>query len=271
MNYHFLSNEQWREMWIRQAEFNDVSELPAMVPLDVQSRLHGTSGVSAMRGALKFRDVVLDNIGPVLLRSTLLDFGCGWGRHIRVFLKDFDRDNIFGVDIDQSNIDYINELLPGVNAILCKENVQLPIESSSIDLIISFSVFSHINEDSARYWLGELSRVLKPSGVAIITSWGRSLFDIFEKIKTTGQFDYAWEKNIDLAFNDKDAVKNMYENGQYVFGRHGNTGLHLDPNLYGISLMPKQWIENNTKFIIQSVIDSPRIVPQTTFILKHNI
>lgn len=87
MNFYYISNEQWGEMWIRQAEFNDVLELPSMASLDVQSRLHGTSGVLAMRGALKFRDVVLGNIGFVPPHATLLDFGCGWGDICQYFLK----------------------------------------------------------------------------------------------------------------------------------------------------------------------------------------
>lgn len=99
-----------------------------------------------------------------------------------VFLKDFDREDIFGVVIDQSNFDYVNDLLLGVNIILCRENEQLLIAPSSIDVIISFSGFSHINEDSTLYWLAELYGVLRIGGFAVITSWGRSLFDIFNKI-----------------------------------------------------------------------------------------
>jgi SAM-dependent methyltransferase len=268
VSYEYLSNDEWRDMWLRQAEFNDVSELPKMAPLEVQSRLHGTSGVAAMRGALKFRDVVLDNAEPVSRESKLLDFGCGWGRHIRVFLKDFERANIFAVDIDQSNVSLVNDLLPGLNTITCQENVRLPVLSSSIDRIISFSVFSHISENSARFWLSELARVLKPNCTLVITSWGRSLFDIFERIRVTGKCEYPWERNIDLAFPDKDGVKRKYDGGEYVFGRHGRTGASLDADLYGISLMPRKWIEINTDLHVDRVLDDPATVPQTTFLLR---
>lgn len=266
MNYS-TSNEEWRNMWLRQAEFNDVPILPAMVPIEVQARLHGTSGVDAMRGALKFRDIVLNSIKPLKSDSTLLDFGCGWGRHIRTFLKDFRCENIYAVDIDPSNIGLINEFLPGVNGIVCHENVKLPIQSQSIELVISFSVFSHLNESSALFWINELSRVVKDSGRVIITSWGKSLFHIIERIGITGTYEYPWERNIDLSFPDKDVLIKQYNNGDYIFGRHGNTGPNLDGDLYGISLMSKQWIENNSKFVVEEVIDDPRRVPQATFIL----
>ena len=270
MQHHEYSESTWESAWLRQAKSGDVYGLPPMVPETIQSRLHGTTGAAAMQGALKFRRVLKEKIGRISSDAKLLDFGCGWGRHIRVFLKDFRDMNIYGVDIDPANIALLKKCLPNeVNIIQCYEGQPIALASNSVDLIISFSVFSHINEESAKYWLNELRRLLKPEGYIVITSWGKALFDIFARLKeTNGEIEYDWERNIDRSFPDKESIKRLYHAGQFVFGRHGSAGDSLDSNIYGISLMPKAWIENEMALKVENCIEDPSLVPQTTFILR---
>lgn len=264
-----LSETEWEELWLRHADDGSVTVFPPMAPLDRQQLLHGTSGVAAMQGALKFRRVLQRHLPKLPPSPRLLDFGCGWGRHIRVFLKDFPAPNITGVDIDPDNIGICRELLPGMSFVLSKEGAQLPVESDSQDLILSFSVFSHINEESAQFWLRELGRVLKPGGSMVVTSWGRSLFEVFERKRTTGQTLYAWEDNIARAFEDLNEVERRYRDGEFSFGRHMKSG-PLDPEVYGISLMPKRWIETHTSLRVWHWIEDTKIVPQTTFFISKD-
>lgn len=262
-----LSEEEWERLWLRHAEDGSVSMFPPMASLDRQQTLHGTSGVAAMQGALKFRRVLHRHLPKLPPSPRLLDFGCGWGRHIRVFLKDFAAADITGVDIDPENISVCRELMPEVSFVLSEEGASLPVEDDSQDLILSFSVFSHINEDSAKFWLRELARVLKPGGSMVVTSWGRALFEVFERKRTTGQTLYAWEDNITRAFNDLNEVERRYRDGEFSFGRHMKGGT-LDPEVYGISLMPKQWIERETSLRVWHWIEDTKVVPQTTFFLS---
>lgn len=264
-----LSETEWEQLWLRHAEDGSVAAFPPMAPLDRQQLLHGTSGVAAMQGALKFRRVLKRHLPKLPSSPRLLDFGCGWGRHIRAFLKDFPAPNITGVDIDPDNISLCRELLPGMSFVLSKEGAQLPVESDSQDLILSFSVFSHINEESAQFWLRELGRVLKPGGSMVVTSWGRSLFEVFERKRTTGQTLYAWEDNIARAFEDLNEVERRYHDGEFSFGRHMKSG-PLDPEVYGISLMPKRWIETHTPLRVWHWIEDTKIVPQTTFFISKD-
>lgn len=264
-----LSETEWEQLWLRHAEDGSVAAFPPMAPLDRQQLLHGTSGVAAMQGALKFRRVLRRHLPKLPPSPRLLDFGCGWGRHIRVFSKDFPAPNITGVDIDPDNIGICRELLPGMSFVLSKEGEQLPVESDSQDLILSFSVFSHINEESAQFWLRELGRVLKPGGSMVVTSWGRSLFEVFERKRTTGQTLYAWEDNIARAFEDLNEVERRYHDGEFSFGRHMKSG-PLDPEVYGISLMPKRWIETHTSLRVWHWIEDTKIVPQTTFFISKD-
>jgi len=268
MNYKNLTETAWEQLWLRQAEERDVDEIPPLAPDSIQKKLHGTSGATAIRGALKFRKIVNENIGSLSENARLLDFGCGWGRHIRVFLKDFYDDNIFGVDIDKNNIELCKKYLPNIKFLLSVENKPLDISDNSIDLIISFSVFSHINENSSKFWFRELERILKPGGHAVITSWGKILFDIYERVKNTGAYEYKWEENILKSFDDMEKVKDNYYNGMYQFGSHGMIDDALDADIYGIALMPSKWIEMNSILKVKNILDDPRDVPQTTFILR---
>jgi SAM-dependent methyltransferase len=256
-------------MWIKQATDGSVQELPKLVAEAVQRKLHGTSGVGAIRGALAFRRTVLRECGSIAPEAKLLDFGCGWGRHIRVFLKEFEPHNIYGVDIDPHNLETCRTLLPDVNFVQCFEHEPLKVKDQSIDLVISFSVFSHINEESAKRWLGELYRIIKPGGRAVLTSWGNNLFEVFDRIEKTGKVEYDWEKNIQYSFSDFADVRQRYTRGEFVFGMHGRTGGDLDPKLYGISLMPRQWVERESGFRLEKCLDNPKIVPQTTFVLER--
>lgn len=269
MDFQTLSDRQWEALWLEQASQGNVKDLPALAPQELQRRLHGTSGVAAIQGALAFRRRVLGFVGPIGADDKFLDFGCGWGRHIRVFLKDFKPENIVGVDIDPENIRVCEAHLPDCQFILSSEHQPLSLADASVKLAISFSVFSHINEESAKRWVGELFRVVKPGGFCVVTSWGRNLYDVFDRIKRTGQIEHEWERNIQRSFSDFPNAWKRYCEGEFVFGRHGSTGTALDPDVYGISLMPKQWLERNSQFQVQHYLDDPKIVPQTVFVLQR--
>jgi ubiquinone/menaquinone biosynthesis C-methylase UbiE len=129
-------------------------------------------------------------------------------------------------------------------------------------------VFSHINEESSKYWLAELYRVLKPHGMAVVTSWGANLLALFDRLDATGKTEYDWERNIDLSFPDRAKARSEFLSGEFVFGRHGNPGDNLDPDLYGITMMPRGWVEKETSFVIEEFLDNPQVVPQATFFLR---
>ena len=264
-----LTEAQWSDLWLQQAETGRVAGLPPLVDIPTQMNLHGTTGVGAMAGALKFRQVILREVGSPGPNECFVDFGCGWGRHIRVFSKDYTPDRMTGVDINPTNIALCRRHLPTVRFLTSTEGERLEVAPASIDLIISFSVFSHLSEPSARFWLRELARICRPGGSIVVTSWGRSLFRIFDRLQKGGEIEYNWEKNIIRAFPDLKEVERLYLAGGFVFGRHGSTDANLDPDRYGISLMPRRWIEENTGLCVDTVIDDPVVVPQTTFFLKR--
>ena len=108
--------------------------------------------------------------------STILDFGCGCGRVISSLSK-LTGAQLFGTDIDAEAIEWCNRSLPSVGKFSVNDKLPpFPFDDNAFDLVYSISIFTHLPEDMQFAWLGELNRVLKPSGYAILTTHGSSLF-----------------------------------------------------------------------------------------------
>lgn len=127
------------------------------------------------------RATILDLLGPTwsFQGKRVLDFGCGSGKVMRHFLAEAEHCELWGCDIDERSVDWINaELHPPLHAFANGEAPPLDQPSSSFDLIWSVSVFTHLTDHWAG-WLAELHRVLKPGGLAIISFLGGAMYEVW--------------------------------------------------------------------------------------------
>jgi SAM-dependent methyltransferase len=101
--------------------------------------------------------------------NRVLDFGGSSGRVYRHFYaQDWSRD-IYACDFKQVTIDWCRLYLPAeIKVFLNSYLPSLPFPDEFFDVITAFSVFTHIDEFEDG-WLLELSRVLRPGGVAYLT------------------------------------------------------------------------------------------------------
>lgn len=99
---------------------------------------------------------------------TLLDWGCGAGRLLRLMVDTPAR--LIGVEIDRASIDWMRDHLPRVEGVLVDRPV-LPLGDATVDVVTGLSVLTHIADDWAE-WLLEIRRVLRPGGIAILTFIG---------------------------------------------------------------------------------------------------
>ena len=101
-------------------------------------------------------------------KLSLLDFGCGDGRYSSIISKYFKNINLYGVDIDSNLVEYCNKNIKGdfkVNYI----DPPLYLSESFFDVIIAYSVFTHLKKAKIESWFKEFNRVLKVGGVAALT------------------------------------------------------------------------------------------------------
>jgi SAM-dependent methyltransferase len=102
----------------------------------------------------------------------LLDFGCGAGLTLRHFLDEADSAEIWGCDIDDQAIDWLqHNLCPPLHVLRNKAAPGLPFEDGHFDVVWALSVFTHL-VDSWAAWMLELHRVLADDGILLATTIG---------------------------------------------------------------------------------------------------
>jgi SAM-dependent methyltransferase len=106
--------------------------------------------------------------------DSILDFGCGCGRVMR-FWKSLKGPKLYGTDYNPQLIDWCQKKLGGF-AEFKANHLTPPLDyaDEQFDLIYVLSVLTHLPEELELDWMRELTRVLKPGGLLLITVHGES-------------------------------------------------------------------------------------------------
>jgi len=103
------------------------------------------------------------------LSGSVLDFGCGSGRTLIWLDQRKSPDTrLLGCDVDREAVEWVNRNL-GAVAIVNNHQPPLPYGESSIDILYSISVFTHLSERVQTAWLSEFQRIVKPGGAILIS------------------------------------------------------------------------------------------------------
>jgi ubiquinone/menaquinone biosynthesis C-methylase UbiE len=225
--YSGLPVQRWRTDLIGSIDRRCVDgiDFPGMPPEDLQRHLQGNSNEIALRGALAFREhcvrVLESNDYPLGKDSVLLDFGSGWGRIARAFMRDVPASNIFGLE----PFDFILEARKAntfINFVQTSPLPPLPFRDGFATHIVTWSTFTHFNEDFFVQWLAEFARVLRPNGVCFITTLGISFLNNLQKAraaKAAGEEPHFW---IDLILkritaDEVESAKQRIATGEFVW------------------------------------------------------
>jgi SAM-dependent methyltransferase len=119
---------------------------------------------------LRANGVEPESVGPVL------DFGSGAGRAIRRW-KDVGVE-LWGVDYNPYLVDWCSRAFPFASFRQNHAGKALPFADDKFGLIYSYSVFTHLDVDSQRFWMDELIRVLRPGGFLLFTVHGTMYQDV---------------------------------------------------------------------------------------------
>jgi ubiquinone/menaquinone biosynthesis C-methylase UbiE len=99
----------------------------------------------------------------------VLDFGCGAGRQLLQFTRQYPHWKMSGCDVDFDVIKFIHKAYPQVDAYTSSFDPPLKYADGTFDMLYAVSIFSHLSFDDCKLWLAELSRVLRPGGLALLT------------------------------------------------------------------------------------------------------
>jgi SAM-dependent methyltransferase len=106
--------------------------------------------------------------------GNLLDWGCGTGRITRHLPKVFPNARVFGCDTHDRRMEWNRNHAMGIHFTKIEPLPPTPYANEFFELIIGFSVLTHIDADSQDAWLAELYRILKPGGILWLTTQGEA-------------------------------------------------------------------------------------------------
>lgn len=217
--------------------------LPSLPDEQTQRGFIGRSGDAALRDGFNiyrtFRALASKHGSPLRQDSVVLDFGCGWGRILRFFMRDVARENLFGVDVMPLAIELCRKTNPWgqFSQVPALPPSDLPAEK--FDLVYLYSVFSHLSEDAHDKWLTEFRRVLKPGGLLMATTRPRGYIVSCETSRQRG--GPGLHEAARGAFVGTDEWLARYDRGEYCYSGVGGGGV-LDASFYGETCIPAAYV-----------------------------
>ena len=160
-------------------------------------------------------------------RKSILDLGCGLGRHSILFAKNgFD---VSAMDLSPDGVNHLREWVRRERLPMDAKTanmLNLPYNDASFDCVFSFHVISHCDTAEIRKVIAEMNRVLKPGGELYCTLCSKETWSFrdagYPKIdeNTVLKTDEGPEKGIPHFFTDLDGLLQLFSNFEIIRIRH---------------------------------------------------
>jgi SAM-dependent methyltransferase len=242
-----LTDDQWRWLHLE----GRVScpfltrYLPSLPDQRLQDRLTATSGDTALEWGGHayelFKQLYEKHAGPLSPTSRVLDFGCGWGRVIRFFLRDVEPTNLVGIDVSEEAIAACLETNHWCRFERCGTLPPTALESQSFDLAYAYSVFSHLSEEAHLRWLVEFERLLKPEGLLIVTTLPRAFLAVCSEwaAEDDDQDRPAWQRQAIACLTPIEHFLSAYDRGEFCYAP-----LSEDRPHFGLASISEQYVRS---------------------------
>lgn len=236
-----LGDEEWLEVLKRSLTDPVIEgvEFPGFPQEELQSLIHGGFGEQAVLEAWTFFRFCRDSTYGTAQGATglrLLDFGSGWGRISRPFMRDFGPADLFGYEPSLLFCSLARALNPHVCFLHGPKMPARSLPPAWFDVVVGYSVFSHLPRRSAGAWLSEINQALRGGGWCVLTTWGRRFLERLEadEAKMLRGEPIEWHPKICIeAAGDVSARLRAYDSGEFVF-------LGDESNLYGDAVISEQ-------------------------------
>ena len=260
----------WMNVFGRKALAN---LLPRMPEVSMQENFTGSSGHATLREGFDayriFKTCYETHAGPIGSCRAVLDFGCGWGRIIRFFLKDVEPEKLFGIDHCEEAIRACLDTNKWCRFTLIEPYPPMPLTRESFGLIYLYSVFSHLPEEMHWMLLKEFHRLLVPGGMLIATTREREFVHFCKALRDDPRLNEKppFLKPAARIFADVDATLSAYDNGQYCYECYGSEGRW---SFWGEACIPKGYVERRWPDIFEvcEYIDDRKVCLQNVIVAR---
>ena len=147
-------------------------------PPELMKRVLGTQDarffkIAGLKSFGEFLDAAVRHRSISSIRR-FLDWGCGCGRVCVHFLSAPDGPEVFGCDVDSEAITWCRaNLRPGHFSVV-QPWPPTSYKDATFDLVIGFSVFTHLSREAQETWLAEMRRIIAPGGLFLASTHGES-------------------------------------------------------------------------------------------------
>lgn len=205
-------------------------------PRSMQESFVGASFDEAYGVAASFLNHLLQHL-PVQV-DKVLDFGCGWGRMLRLLRRHPGLTGVemHGCDLSLEALDMNRRTLPNVWFTPTTKFPPSAYREGMFDVVYAYSVFSHLSPKSHDAWAAEFARVLRSGGRAIVTTQPSSFFQLCQDFRFGKHpISSKWHERLAQSFTDQDCEE-RYNRGEFLY----QAGIG-DPETYGEAVVPEQY------------------------------
>ncbi len=269
-----VSDDFW--FWLFTQGYRDNEErlreiLPSMPAEDIQTRFTGSAGDATLREGFSMYQLVKKVARKHGRRplETILDFGCGWGRIIRFFLREVEPRHLWGIDCFPEMIDICKRTNPWCRFAAVQPFPPTSFADDAFDVVYAYSVFSHLSEHAHLEWLTEFKRILRPGGLLIATTWAREFILRCAELRARQDRRY-WVQGAKASFVNTEKALARFDQGEFLHEPVGG-GDVLDPSFFGETCIPKGYVLNRWTWVFEFVdyIDDRGNFAQNVIVVRN--
>ena len=242
-----LTPEQWRQSLLTSIyePVQDGRRYPGFPDETVQKAFVGSAYEDAINEGFNFYRHLQNHLANRRFKvasSRYLDFGAGWGRISRLFLRDFERGDMTGVDVDESMVSFCNaSSVPGGYFPIAAEGT-LPFADAAFRLVTAYSVFTHLPEPLFKVWLLELLRVTAPGGLIAFTVEPERFLDFMANVDPAASTS-PWHVAVQGKLGDLGARRReLHAHGLTYIPTGG--GAYRPPERYGETIVTPKFVQS---------------------------
>jgi 2-polyprenyl-3-methyl-5-hydroxy-6-metoxy-1,4-benzoquinol methylase len=269
-----ISDDEWFELQFQQAAALEKYgiEIPAVPSDDIQLGFTGQTGRSNMQQAFSFYQHLRSTCRlEEVVKPSVMDFGGGWGRIARLFLRETTADRICVVDTMKQSIDLLRAT--GNRSRVIHNQPRPPIIglTEEFDIIYAYSVFSHLSEEYFAAWIGYLLTLVRPGGYLAFTTRGDSFINHLDRLhKDSSNIPDTLVEHVRRLRDEMsppEEIRRRYRAGEFQFFPIGGTA-ELTPDFFGEAFIPKQYVERKFGAFLLDFDENVPNVDQSVVVLR---